>query len=160
MNTATQRCADKNPQCSGQKAELCGEHWADKRAGTGDGGEMMSECHPAVRRHEILAVIHYERGRRPVVVEHENFCREPLAVKAITDRGRAEAGSHNPKGIDRLAPGKGQHGDGGCTERTNADPEKEFEQSGHATRTTITRRARRRQSLRNVHTSTSRSPRL
>ena len=89
MNTAAQRCADKNPQCSGQKAELCGEHRADERAGTGDGSEMMPERHPAVRRHEILAVIHHERGRGAVVVEHENFRREPLAVKAITDRGRA-----------------------------------------------------------------------
>ncbi len=110
----------------------------------------MTKRHPAIRRDEILAVIHHERGRGAVVVEHENFGREPLAVEAITDRGRAQAGGHDPERVDRFAPGKGQHGDRRRTERTDADPEKEFEQSGHVTRATITRRALRRQSRRDV----------
>ncbi len=137
-------------KCSGQETELRREHRADERAGTGDGGEMMTKRHPAIGRDEILAVIHHQRGRGAVVVEHENFCRKPLAVKAITDRGRAKTRGHDPERVDRLAPGKGQHGDRRRTEQTDADPEKEFEQSGHVTRATITRRALRRQSRRDV----------
>ena len=121
----------KDPKRSGQKTELRGEHRTDQRAGPGDRGEMMTERHPAIGRHEILAVIHHERGRGALVVQDENFCREPLAVEAIADRGRAKPGGHDPERVDRLAPGKGQHGDRRRTEQTDADPEKEFEQPGH-----------------------------
>ena len=46
---------------------------------------MMTERHPAIGRDEILPVIDHERGRGPVVIEHEHFGREPFAVKTVAN---------------------------------------------------------------------------
>ena len=56
-----------------QKAELRGERRADERAGAGDRGEVMAEDDPAVRRHEVAAVVEPLGRRRARRVEREDL---------------------------------------------------------------------------------------
>ena len=106
VHAAAERRADQNPKRSRQKTKLRRQHRTDQRTGPGDGGEMMTECHPAIRRHEILAVILHDRGRRALVVQDEDFGREPFAVKTIADRRSHRARDDDPERADLLAAGQ------------------------------------------------------
>ena len=66
-------------------------------APAGDRGEMMTENHPAIRRHKIFAVILHDRRRRALVIQDQNFRREPFAVEAIADREGAQPGDDDPE---------------------------------------------------------------
>jgi hypothetical protein len=43
-------------------------------------------------------------GVARLVVQDENFRRQPFAVEPVTDRERAQARGHNPKRVDLFAP--------------------------------------------------------
>ncbi|CDN41425.1 hypothetical protein BN871_AG_00300 [Paenibacillus sp. P22] len=61
-------------------AELGGEDRADERSGSGDGGEVMAEGDPFVRRDIILAVLQRMRRSRRIVAQLQHLAREERAV--------------------------------------------------------------------------------
>ena len=85
-DATAQRRPDQDPQGAGQVAELRRQHRPDERPGPRDRSEVMTERHPAIGRDEISAVIHDQRGRGALVIQHEHLGREPLAVETVTDR--------------------------------------------------------------------------
>ena len=62
LHRAAEHDADDDPDHAGQIAELRGERRTDERSRAGDRGEVMAEDDPAVRRHEVAAVV---RDARP-----------------------------------------------------------------------------------------------
>ena len=62
LHGAAEHRADEDPQGAGQIAELGGQHGADQRAGSGDGGEVVAEDDPFVGGHEVLAVAERSAG--------------------------------------------------------------------------------------------------
>src|SRR5262249_50235268 len=87
---------------------------------------MMTENHPAIRRHEIFAVILHHRRRRTLIVEDEHFRRDPFAVEAITDCRRAKSRCDNPERADLLAPRQRQHRERCQPNQRHRNPEKFF----------------------------------
>ena len=112
VHAAAERRADQDPKCSRQETKLRGEHRADQWSGSGDRGKMMAENHPAICRDKIFAVVLHDRRRRAFVVQDQDLCRQPFAVKAIADGESAEPGDDDPKRADLFAARHRQHGDG------------------------------------------------
>ena len=56
LHASGQHGADEEPEKAGSESELGGERRTDQRAGAGDGGEVMSEEHPARGRDVVVAV--------------------------------------------------------------------------------------------------------
>ena len=86
VHAAAESGADQDPKSTGQKTKLRSQHGADQGSGSGNGGEMMTENHPAIRWHIILVVISQNSRRGALLIQNEHFGREPFAVKAIADR--------------------------------------------------------------------------
>ncbi len=63
LYAAGEHDADDDPDGAGQVAHLRGQDGSDERAGTGDGGEVVTEQHPPVGRHVVRC---RSRGSRPV----------------------------------------------------------------------------------------------
>ena len=63
LHAAAEHAADQDPQRARQIAELRRERRADQRTGAGDRGEVMAEHDPAMRRHEVAAVVQPHRRR-------------------------------------------------------------------------------------------------
>src|SRR5205085_6605928 len=87
---------------------------------------MVTESHPAIRRHEIFAIISYNCRGGAFVIEHEHFGREPFAVEPITDRSRAKSGDDDPERADLFAARKRQHGERCQTEQRDRNPKQLF----------------------------------
>ena len=67
---------------------------------------MMTEHHPSIRRHKILAVVLHNRWCRTFVIQNEHLRRQPFAIKTIADRGRAKARRDDPECADRFTARK------------------------------------------------------
>ena len=107
MDAAAQRRANQDPQHPRQVAKLGRQHRPHQRSRPGNGGEVMTENHPAVGGNEVLA-IPVSHGRwSTLVVQHEHLGHQPLAVEPVGHREGAKAGRHNPQGVDGLAFLKG-----------------------------------------------------
>ena len=91
MHATAERRADQNPKRARQITKLRREHRTHQRSRAGDGRKVMTESHPAIGRHEILAVFLHDRGRGPLVVQHEHLYRQPPAVETVADRQSAHA---------------------------------------------------------------------
>ena len=85
--------AEDDPQGSGEIAELGGEGWADERAGSGDGGEMMAEENPLVGGFEIVTVAQAFGGSGAAIIEHHHFGGDEFGVEAEADRVDAGGGA-------------------------------------------------------------------
>ena len=107
VNRAAKCGPDQNPKCARQKTKLRREHRPDERSRPGDGGEVVTENHPAIRRHEIFAVVLHDGRRRSLIVEQKYLGRQPFAVKTIADRERTESGHDNPERVDWFAARSG-----------------------------------------------------
>ena len=100
--------SDEDPKHARQVAELGGEHGADEGAGSRDGRKMVAEDDPLVCRHVVFAVILDHGGRRPQIIEGQNFCHEPRGMETIGDRENADGGDDHPQGVDVFTPIKSE----------------------------------------------------
>ena len=126
VHAAAQGGANQNPKCSRQEPKLSGEDRANQRAGAGDCRKMMPEHHPAIRRHEIFAVIMRDGGCSALIIQDENLGCEPLAVKTVADRERAEPRGYDPKRADLFATGKPENGQRQQSQNADGDPQQFF----------------------------------
>ena len=85
LHRSAQDHADQNPERARQIPKLRGQHWPDQRAGTGNGGEMVSEDNPFIRLDKVLAVVVNFAGRGAAVVEHQDARRNPFGIEAVAD---------------------------------------------------------------------------
>ncbi len=85
MHATAERRTDQNPERAGQETKLRRQHWANQRSRPGDCRKMVAENHPAICGHEVFAIVPNNRGRGALIIQHQHFGREPLAVKPITD---------------------------------------------------------------------------
>ena len=83
MHRAAKGRADQHPEQAGEIAELRGEHRADKRARSRDGGEVVPENDPLVRRDEFFSVFVDLGGRSPEFVEREHLRHQPGRMETI-----------------------------------------------------------------------------
>jgi len=72
LHAACKRRASNQPERARQVAELRGERRADERARSRDGGKMVAEENPFVRRHEV-APSSWVRTECARVIERKNF---------------------------------------------------------------------------------------
>src|SRR5580765_7223938 len=84
----------------------------------------MTEQHPLVRGHEVVAVVEPLRGCGAAGIEAEDFVREELRVEAVTDDVGTDGGGEEPGGADRLAAGQRQDTEGDGPQHRNRDPNK------------------------------------
>jgi hypothetical protein len=77
---------------------------SDQRAGSGNGGEMMSEEDPALGGHEVATVGEPLGGSGPAVVHAEHSIGDESAIETVGQEIGADCGEHQPRGTDRLAP--------------------------------------------------------
>ena len=103
LHAAAEHGADQDPQRAGQIAELRRERRADQRARARDGGEVMTEHDPAIRRHEVAAVAESFGRRGARRVEREHLRGEKRAVEAIAERVDADGGDDEPHRFDAFA---------------------------------------------------------
>ncbi len=96
LDAPAQHRAEQYPQRSRQISELRGQGRSDQRPGTRNGGEMVSEDDPAMRRHEIAAVIEALGGGRTGGVHRENSGGDPGGVETVADEVNADAGRDQP----------------------------------------------------------------
>src|SRR5437868_879221 len=83
---------------------------------------MMAEYHPAVGRHEIFAVIADHGRSSTLVIQHQHFGSQPLAVESIADSGRTQPGNHDPERTDFLALREREHTQRGETYQRYRNP--------------------------------------
>jgi hypothetical protein len=95
--------AHDQPQRSRQVAELRRQRRTDQRPRASDRREVMAEHDPAMRRHEIAAVVEPLAGRGASGVQREHARRDPPAVEAVRDEVDARRGDHEPERVDALA---------------------------------------------------------
>ena len=95
--------ADDDPERAGQVAELRGEHRADQRTGSGDGGEVVAEDDPLVGGLEIVAVAQALGGGGALVVEHHDARGDEFGVEAVGGGVAAGGGEDQPEAVDVLA---------------------------------------------------------
>ncbi len=125
---ASEHRADDDPQCSRKVAELCGQHGADERTRSGDGGEVVAEDDPFVGGLEIVAIAEAFGGSGPLVIEHHYARGDEFRIEAISERIGAGRGQHQPDAIDMLAASNGD-----CTQADrgaggDSDPEEPTEE--------------------------------
>ena len=120
--------ADHDPDGAGEVAELGREYRPYQRSGAGDGGEVMSEEHPARRGHEVAAVGESMRRRGARVVELHDLVREEAAVKAVGNDVGADGRDDHPRGVDALAAVQREHRPARAAEGGDEEPG----EGGHA----------------------------
>ena len=86
----------------------------------------MTEDHPAVRRHKILAVVLHDRRRRALLIEHEHLCRQPFAVETIANRECAQARDDDPERADLFPTRSRQDRQRAHAERGHRKPQQLF----------------------------------
>src|SRR5438552_18310648 len=87
---------------------------------------MMAENHPAIRRYEIFSVILHDGRRRALIIEHENFRRDPFAIEPVADRRCAKSRGHDPKRANLFAPRKCQHAERSQANQRHRNPKQFF----------------------------------
>ena len=123
LNRAAEDHADHEPKRAGQEAELRGEHRSHQRSRASDGCEVVAEQHPAVRRHEVVAVVEPLGGRRALRVETKDFVGEEPRIEPVGDDVGADGGGQEPGGIDHLTADEGKHPECGRAEQGNQTPD-------------------------------------
>ena len=103
LHGAAEHDADDDPEHTGQIAELGGERGADERARSGDGGEVVAEDDPAVRRREVAPVVQAIGGGEARIVEGKDARRDERAVEAIPDGVGQQGRDEQPRRADLLA---------------------------------------------------------
>src|SRR5690606_13853079 len=83
VNSARQDDPYEYPQIPGQDAELRRQHGADERPRPGNGGEMVPEQNPLVRRVVILPVVHRISGRLSRIVECRDLGRYEAVIVTV-----------------------------------------------------------------------------
>ena len=131
MHAAAEGGPNQQPERAGEVAELRGEHGTHKRAGSGDGGEVVAEDDPLGRGNEVLAIAASDSGGGAEVVDGEDLGNQPGGVKPIGDGKRADPGDDQPKGVDGFVALEGSDGDGGGSEKRNNEPEENAGKAGH-----------------------------
>ena len=87
VHPAAESRADQNPKRAWKKSKLRRQHRPYERARPGDRRKMMAENHPTIYpEQEILSIRPRDRRRGALVVQDEDFRRQPFAVEAIADR--------------------------------------------------------------------------
>ena len=107
LNTAGHNRADDDPNGSRQKPHLHGQHRADQRTGTGDGGEVVSEQHPPVGRHVIRGIFEKLCGGGIVVTRSDDLHLDQPSVEPEPDDVGADRGDDEPHRVDRLSAEEG-----------------------------------------------------
>src|SRR5207248_9545712 len=125
-HAAAESRTDQTPKPARQKSELRRQHRPDQRPWPGDGSEMMSKNHPAVRRHEIFAVVLHQSGSGALVIKQEHFAREPLRIETITDREGAQPRDDNPERVNLLSPAHRQNRDRPEPKQGDRDAEQRY----------------------------------
>lgn len=85
---------------------------AMRRAGIGDGGEVMAEQHVAVGGNVVEPVVELVGRRLARGVERKHVVCNKLAVTGVSDQIDADGGGHDPDGVDRFAALEGDVGEG------------------------------------------------
>src|SRR6185503_17984575 len=78
LDRASESDADQNPDGAGKVTKLRGEDGADKRAGAGNGGEVVAEDDPLVGFDEVAPVIMDFAGSGATVVQDKDLSRNPF----------------------------------------------------------------------------------
>src|SRR5581483_1978543 len=102
LDSAPEYAADNDPQRAWQITELRRDHWAHQRSGTGDGGEMVTEQDPFVRRNEIVSVIETLGRGRALVVERHHPRGNEFPIEPEPDEVRANRREHEPHAVYRF----------------------------------------------------------
>ena len=123
LNRAAEYHANHEPERAGQEPELRGEDRPDEWARARDSREVMAEQHPAVGRHEVVAVVEPLGGRRALRVETKDFVGEELRIEPVGDDVGTDGGDQQPRGIDRLTADEGEHPERGRAEQRNQGPD-------------------------------------
>ena len=84
-------------------AELRGQHRSDQRARAGDGGEVMAEEHPLLRRVVVVPVVLRVRRRHARIVQHHHLRGDERAVVAVRDGQDAQGGNDQVESMHRGA---------------------------------------------------------
>ena len=82
--------ANQQPKEARRKSELRRQSWPHQRTCSGDGGEVMSEEHPAWRSDVIMAIGVSVAGGCAAVVERQGLCGNERAVVPIRKRVHAQ----------------------------------------------------------------------
>ena len=102
-NRAAEDDAGEDPERPRQIAELRRQGRADERPRPRDRREVVTEHDPAVRRHEVAAVVDALGRRLPAVVEREEPCREKDAIETVGNRVHGDRCDDEPDGVHGLA---------------------------------------------------------
>jgi hypothetical protein len=103
LHSAGEDCAEENPKSAWEVTELRGECWADERAGSGDGGEMMTEQNPFVGGFKIVAIAQAFGGSGAAVIEQHDFGGNEFCVEAEADGVNAGGGGYEPQAVNGFA---------------------------------------------------------
>jgi hypothetical protein len=91
----------------------------------------MAEYNPFVRGDEVAAILKpFSRGGT-LRIESKDFCRDELAVEAISDSVGADSSGYQPKGVDLFTAMQSNGAEGNCTEDSNCNPSKSAECGPH-----------------------------
>ena len=104
LHASGQHGADQQPEKSRRESELRGQRRADQRAGSGDGGEVVSEQHPARRRHVVVTVLKRVSGSGAAIVERQRLGGDERAVVTIREGVNAECTQNDGEGVHRQPP--------------------------------------------------------
>jgi len=83
----------------------------------------MTEQHPAVRGHEVAAVVVAFGRSGSGRIEPEYAVGEELRVKAVGDDVGADGGGQQPRGVDRLTASECEHAERRGAEQRDERPE-------------------------------------
>ena len=104
----------------GQIAKLRSQGWPDQRTRPRDGGKVMTEDDPAMRRHEVAAVIEALGRSRTGGVHRQDPGGDPGGVEPVADDVNADAGRDQPQRVDGLIAVGGDAANGkGADNREN-----------------------------------------
>ena len=123
MDGSPEGGADQDPKGPREIAELGGENGADQGAGSGNGRKVMAEDDPAVRGDEVLPIRMEGGSRLSLLIQRQDIRKQPCGMESVGEREGADPGHHDPEGIDRFTPDKGDRGNGEKQEEGDPSPD-------------------------------------
>ena len=83
---------------------------------------MMTEQDPAIRWHEIVAVVEPLGGCGAAGIETKDAVREEIRIEPVADGIGTDRGGQQPGGADRLAAGQREDAERGGAQQRNQPP--------------------------------------
>ena len=109
LHGAGENHTENDPHHGRQITHLGSQNRTNKRARTGNAGEMLAEQHATVGTFEVGAVMHALGRRRVRIVGTHDLDLNIVRVETVSDRVGAQCHNHEPDGTDLLATGNRQN---------------------------------------------------